>query len=134
MTTWKFLIQPITEYAASLWHTSLLECDKPRLETSRKKGLGLIFGTIYIDYRRYYKTNGHSVSYEHALKLCDLTSLAERRKNLTTKFAIDIYKNPMYKDIFKRPPDSRPNTTAKPKVQVPSGSTEGYTKISDSSI
>ena len=40
LTTWKVLIQPITEYAAPLWHTSLLECDKLRLETSRKRDLG----------------------------------------------------------------------------------------------
>ena len=40
LTTWKVLIQPITENAAPLWHTSLLECDKLRLETSRKRDLG----------------------------------------------------------------------------------------------
>ena len=111
-----------------MWHTSLLESDKHRLENLQKKALGLIFITIYIDYRRYYKTNGHPVSYEHALKLCDLTSLAERRENLTTKFALDMYKNPMHKDFFQSLPDSRPNTRTKPKVYVPSGSTERYNK------
>ena len=128
LTTWNVLIRPITKYAAPLWHTSLLECDKRRFENLQKKGLGLIFGTIYIDYRRYYKINGQPVSYEHALKLCDLTFHAVRRENLTTKFALDMYKNPMHKDLFKRLPDSRPNTRTKPKVYVPSGSTERYNK------
>ena len=128
LTTWKVLIRPITEYAAPLWHTSLLECDKRKLENLQKKALGLIFGVTYIDYKRYYKINGRPVSYEQALKLCDLTSLAERRENLTTKFALDMYKNPMHKDFFKSLPDSRPNTRTKPKVYVPSGSTERYNK------
>ena len=81
LTTWKVLIRPITEYAAPLWHTSLLEWDKRKLENLQKKALGLILGTAYIDYRRYYKINGQPVSYELALKACDLTPLAERRAN-----------------------------------------------------
>ena len=82
----------------------------------------------YIYYRWYYKINGRPVSYEHALKLCDLTSLAERRENLTTMFALDMYKNPMHKDFFKSLPDSRPNTRTKQKIYDPSGSTERYNK------
>ena len=126
LTTWKVLIRPITEYAAPLWHSGLLECDKHKLENLQKKALGLILGTTYIDYRRYYKINGQPVSYELALKSCDLTPLAERRENLTIKFALDTYNNPLHKDFFKRLPDSRPNTRSKPKVHVPFGKTERY--------
>ena len=126
LTTWKVLIRPITEYAAPLWHSGLLECDKRKLENLQKKALGLILGTTYIDYRRYYKINGQPVSYELALKSCDLTPLAERRENLTIKFALDTYNNPLHKDLFKRLPDSRPNTRSKPKVHVPFGKTERY--------
>ena len=127
LTTWKVLIRPITEYAAPLWHSSLLEYDKRKLENLQKKALGLILGTTYIDYRRYYKINGQPVSYELALKSCDLTPLAERRENLTIKFALDTYNNPSHKDFFERLPDSRPNTRSSPKVHVPTGSTNRYT-------
>ena len=78
--------------------------------------------------RRLLELYGQPVSYELALKACNLPSLAERRENLTTKFALDMYKNPMHKDFFHSLPDSRPNTRTKPKVYVPSGSTERYNK------
>ena len=126
LTTWKVLIRPITEYAAPLWHSGLLECDKRILENLQKKALGLILGTVYIDYRRYYRIKGQPVSYELALKLCDLTSLDERRENLTIKFAHDTYNNPMHKAFFEKLPDSRPNTRSKPKVQIPFGSTNRF--------
>ena len=122
------LIRPITEYAAPLWHPGLLECDKRLIENLQKKALGIIFGTTYIDHKRYYKINGQPVSYELALKACDLPSLAERRENLTTKFAHDTYNNPMHKEFFQSLPDSRPKTRSNPKVQEPFSSTTRYTK------
>ena len=110
LKTWKMLIRPITEYAAPLWNPGLLECDKRLLENLQKKALGIIFGTTYIDHKRYYKIKGRPVSYEVALNACDLPSLTERRENLTIKFAHDTYNNPMHKKFFQNLPDSRPNT------------------------
>ena len=128
LKTWKMLIRPVTEYAAPLWNPGLLECDKRLLENLQKKALGIIFGTTYIDHKRYYKINGQPVSYELALKACDLPSLAERRENLTVNFAQDTYNNPMHKNFFQSATDSRPNTRSKPKVQVPFSSTTRYAK------
>ena len=98
------------------------------LRIFKKKALGIIFGTTYIDHKRYYKINGQPVSYELALKACDLPSLAERRENLTDKFGQDTYNSPMHKKFFQSLPDSRQNTRSKPKVQVPFSSTTRYTK------
>ena len=102
LKTWKMMIRPVTEYAAPLWNPGLLECDKRLLENLQKKALGIIFGTTYIDHKRYYKIKGQPVSYELALKACDLPSLAERRENLTVKFAQDTYNNPMHKKFFSK--------------------------------
>jgi hypothetical protein len=41
LATWKVLIRPITEYAAPLWHSGILECDKRKFETLQKKALGI---------------------------------------------------------------------------------------------
>ena len=126
LTTWKILIRPITEYTAPLWHSGLLECDKRILENLQKKALALILGTIYIDYKRYYRVKGKPVPYELALKACDLVPLCERRELLTRKFAHDTYKNPMHKDFFEEISNSRPNTRYKPKVKEHSGSSRRY--------
>ena len=128
LKTWNALIRPITEYAAPLWHSGLLECDNRLLENLQKKALGLIFGTTYIDHRRYYRINGKPVSYELALNACNIVSLAERREELTTKFAHDTYNNPMHKDFFEVITGPRPNTRSKPEVQIPFCSTSRYSK------
>lgn len=128
VTTWKGLIRPITEYAAPLWHSGLLECDKRTLENLQKKALGLILGTIYIDHRRYYKVNGLPVSYEVALSSCDLISLAERRQILTSKFAHDTFENPIHKDFFEKISESRPNTRSNPIVKEKTWLTSRCTK------
>ena len=128
LKTWNALIRPITEYAAPLWHSGLLECDNRLLENLQKKALGLIFGTTYIDHRRHYRINGKPVSYELALNACNIVSLAERREELTTKFAHDTYNNPMHKDFFEVITEPRPNTRSKPEVQIPFCSTSRYSK------
>ena len=128
LTTWKIFMRPIAEYAAPLWHSSLLECDKCILENLQKKALALILGTIYIDYRRYYRVKGKPVSYEQALQACDLLPLNERREILTINFAHETYKNPKHKDLFEEISEPRPNTRYKPKVKEPSGSTSRFIK------
>lgn len=117
LATWKTLIRPITEYAAPLWHNGLLEVDSRKLENLQKKAFGLIFGTVYIDYKRYYRIKNQPVPYELVLNMCDLPSLAERRNELCIKFAHNTYENPRHKDFFKELPSSRPKTRSKQKVQ-----------------
>ena len=128
LTTWKTLLRPITEYAAPLWHSSLLECDKRILENLQKKALGLIFGTIYIDHRRFYRVKGKPVSYDEALISCDLVPLNDRREILTKNFACDTFKNPKHKDFFKAITEPRPNTRFKPTVKEHPGKTTRFMK------
>ena len=100
MTFWKVVLRPITEYAAPLWHSGLTDADDKRIEKLQKKILGMILGTKYIDNKRYYKILGEPVSYNLALQKYGLTTLHQRREVLTQKFALDIAKNDMHKDIF----------------------------------
>ena len=128
LTTWKVYMRTITEYAAPLWHSSLLECDKRILENLQKKALALILGTIYINHRRYYRVKGKPVTYEQALQTCNLVPLNERRESLTINFAHETFKNPKHKDLFEEISEPRPNTRYKPKVKELSGSTCRYMK------
>ena len=66
----------------------------------KKKALGIILGCVYIDNKRYYNLNNNIVSYEHALQKLSLTPLHERRKVLTSKFAIDTARNVKHYDFF----------------------------------
>ena len=126
LSTWKTLLRPITEYCAPIWHCSLIDADKILLENLQKKALGLILGTWYIDHRRYYKVQGKPVSYNEALKSCNLVTLEQRREDLTTKFALDTYRNPRHKEFFENVSTSRPNTRFKPTVQEHHGTTYRY--------
>ena len=128
ITLWKVVLRPITEYAAPLWHSSLIEYDIRKLESLQRKAMGLILGMKYIDHRRYYKVNGQLVSYRDALKHCELPTLAERREVLTSKFALDTFKSGIHTDFFEEASSDRPNTRSKPKVIEPSGSTSKLRK------
>merc|ERR1711989_218748 len=59
LSAWKVLIRPITEYAAPLWHSGLSKEDTSKLESLKKKAVGMILGTFYLDHKRYYKVKGH---------------------------------------------------------------------------
>ena len=128
LTLWKVVLQPIAEYTYPLWHSGLLECDTYKLEQLRRKAIGLIFGITYIDYRRYYNISGQPVSYEEALKRCDLPTLAERREILTTKFALETFKSGIHNDFFEDANSERPDTRSKPIVIEPSGKTSRFMK------
>ena len=71
---WLSYLRPITEYAAPLWHPSLMVIEKFKIERLQKRALRIILGN---EYNRYCD----------ALELLKLPTLAERRQNLTIKFA-----------------------------------------------
>ena len=123
LTLWKVVLRPIVEYAAPLWHSGLIESDIRKLERLQRKAIGLILGTIYIDYKRYYRVNGQPVSYKEALKHFDLPTLAERRETLATKFALDTFKSGLHCEFFEETNSNRPNTRSKPKVKEHPGKT-----------
>ena len=116
LITWKTLLRPLTEYAAPVWHSSLLDGDDQLLENLQKKALGLILGNTYINHKRYYNVKGKPTSYEDALETYDLVPLKVRRDELTRKFAHQTFNDPMHRDFFEVAPDSRPNTRFKPRV------------------
>ena len=117
LTAWKVMLRPIAEYTVPLWHSGLTDMDSDKLETLQKRALGLILGTIYQNYRRYYKINGEAVSYENALIHCNLTSLNDRRRKLTDKFAIDTAINRRHKNFFEDKINTGPQTRSKPVVK-----------------
>ena len=102
LTAWKVLLRPITEYAAPLWHSGLTKCDSEKLERLQKRALGLILGTTYIDYVRYYNVKGGYATYEAALRYLEIPKLADRRESLTKTFAIDTFKNEIHEGFFEK--------------------------------
>ena len=62
------MIRPITEYAAPLWHSSLTDIERDKLEKLQKRALGLILGTTYIDNKRYYTFGNKHLTYDEALE------------------------------------------------------------------
>ena len=95
------MVRPITEYSAPLWHSGLSDSDIKKNEDLQKTALGMILGTVYIDYRRYYKIRNKPVSYECALQKFGLTTLHQRREVLTQKFALETVKNPNHRNMFE---------------------------------
>ena len=99
---WNSMIRPITEYAAPLWHSGLSNTDEKRLEKLQKRALGIILGTKYIDYKRYYKFGNKHLSYDEALEKTGLITLKKRREILTGEFALQTFKNERHNDIFTK--------------------------------
>ena len=131
LSAWKVLIRPITEYAAPLWQSGLSNKDISKLESLQKKAVGMILGTCYIDHKRYYKVKGQLVSYESALNHLDLLTLAERREVLTTKFAMQTFRNERHKDFFEIKSNIRHCSRIKPTIQEHTCNTE---RLKNSSI
>ena len=101
LNIWKVMVRPITEYAAPLWHSGLSNTDINKIEDLQKTALGMILGTVYIEYKRYYKFRNKPVSYDIALQKYGLTTLLQRREVLTQKFALDTVKNPNHRNMFE---------------------------------
>ena len=121
------LLRPITEYAAPLWHSGLTKCDSEKLERLQKRALGLILGTTYIDYVRYYNVNSGHATYEAALRYLEIPKLADRRESLTKTFAIDTYKNELHEGFFeKKKHNVRPSARFKPIIKEETCRTDRY--------
>ena len=91
----------------------------------------MILGTFYLDHKIYYKVKGHPVSYKIALNHLDLPTLAERREVLTTKFAMQTYRNERHKDFFEIKSNIRHCSRFKPTIQEHTCNTE---RLKNSSI
>ena len=124
LSAWKILQRPITEYATPLWHSGLSKSDSSKLESLQKKAVGMILDTFYIEHKRYYKLKGHPVCYESALIHLDIISLAERREVLTSKFALQTFRNERHKDYFEINSNIRCCSKLKPSIQEYTCNTE----------
>ncbi|XP_072017051.1 uncharacterized protein [Amphiura filiformis] len=80
ITIYRCYVRPLLEYAVPVWNAGITESQVLMLERVQKRALRIILGPDYL-------------SYDHALELCNLTSLQERRKMLCVKFAMDMYKS-----------------------------------------
>ena len=75
----------LLEYAVPVWNSGLTVKQVEDLERTQKRALRIILGASY-------------TTYEDALKETNLTSLKERRRILSTKFATDLSKSKSFKD------------------------------------
>ena len=126
LIAWKTILRPLTEYAAPLWHSGLTDADCKRLESLKKKALGMIFGIKFKDNKIYYTINNELLNYEQALKVLGLTSLEERREILTSKFALQTMNNERHRNIFQMKEDHGLNLRKKQKVKQLDWNTKRY--------
>lgn len=61
----------------------------------------MIFVTLYIEHKIYYKVDGSARNYAFALQKYGLTTLHQRREVLTQKFATKTIENVIHKDMFE---------------------------------
>ena len=79
----------VLESSAVVWHGSLTNGQELELERVQKVALRIILKEKY-------------ESYDHALRLCGLTSLKDRRVQLCLKFATKCVKSERNRDMFPR--------------------------------
>ena len=89
-------VRSILEYAAPMWHSSLTQEDRLKLERVQKSALHIILGEKY-------------KSYKHALRLTGTKTLFERRRKICLKFAKKSVKHKKFKNWFK-PNTNKTNT------------------------
>ena len=97
-----------------VWHSSLTKGESLDLERIQKVALRIILRDSYI-------------TYEEALKTCNLKSLSERRSELSLRFAKKCIKNPKTSDIFPLHNPIR-RTRITEKFEVTSANTERLAK------
>ena len=85
-------IRSHSEHCSSVWHSGLTQQNKDDIERIQKVALKIIL-------------KGSYKNYENAKNMMDLSSLEERRNNLSLTFAQKCLKNPKMKYLF--PPNNR---------------------------
>jgi len=88
---WTTFLRPVCEYAAPVWHSSITNFEKIKLERLQKRALRIILGSNY-------------TTYTEALNQLQIPSLEDRRKSLTEKFAHNIFTSTRHRHLL---PDLR---------------------------
>ncbi|KAI8519288.1 hypothetical protein Bbelb_025450 [Branchiostoma belcheri] len=83
-TVYTSYVRPALEYAAPVWHSSLNNVQTAKLERFQRRACIIILGTQYTDYTS-------------ALSTLELTTLADRRIHICTKFAKSLLR-PDFRD------------------------------------
>ena len=78
------VLRPLLDFAAPTYHSLLNIGQTLSLEALQKKALRIVYNP--------------EISYEEALAVSNITTLEERRRNLTRDFALSTSKNTRYKD------------------------------------
>ena len=113
INAWTTILRPNAEYAAPLWHSGLTTSDTKRLERLQKIVLGIILGTTYIDCRKHYKIDNKPYTYEETVQILGLTTLYQRREDLTNNFALQTVAKEFHSDMFPLSETSRINTRSR---------------------
>ena len=104
-------IRSVLEQNCQVWHYSLSIDDSTSLERVQKVACRIILKDKYL-------------SYEHALELCELETLQERRKKLCLKFAKKCTQHPQAASMFPLNKQDNYSTRFREKYYVQPASTE----------
>ena len=109
-------VRSVVEYAAVVWNGALTIENIAQLERVQRSAFSVILGKQYL-------------SYEEACRKLDMKTLAERRKNLSVKFALKASKHPVHHTWFVRTAEDQIITrTKKPTFKPACGRTERFLK------
>ena len=84
---YKTFIRCNLEFSSTVWHSSLTQADRQKLERIQKAAVKVILG-------KYYE------SYEQALAIIKVDSLNQRRETMALKFAKKTLKNQNFSKLF----------------------------------
>ena len=104
-------IRSVLEQNCQVWHYSLSIDDSTSLERVQKVACRVILQDKYL-------------SYEHALEVCELETLQERRKKLCLKFAKKCTQHPQAASMFPLNKQDNYSTRFHEKYYVQPASTE----------
>ena len=107
-------IRSVVEYCSVAFHSRLTQADSDKLERIQRTSLRVILGEMYL-------------SYEVALEMCGLDTLASRRKKKCLNFALKSMKHPKNSRLFPRNTKTHgQGQKSKESVEVNWAKTETY--------
>ena len=122
---WTTILRPCAEYASPLWHPGITKNESQDIEDLQKSALSMILGISYIDHKRYFKVDNNLESYEDALKSLNLESLHQRREELTTNFAKNLWKS-KHRNLL---PEEKQTTITRNRLIIPDNPSEPEREI-----
>ena len=90
------MLRGVLDFAVPAYHSLLTVTQSAEIESLQRKALRIVYGP--------------EISYQEALAISNLTTLYDRRLELTKKFALKTANNPRFSDGWfpKQPPSSYP--------------------------